>query len=132
MVFLQPHADVIEEILPDRSAPVVWPRVAPGGRCPVIVVEVDAAAIVLGPAVKLPEIKVTWPQVVIDNVEDHCNAMLMRALDELLECQRTTVVGFNRENMGGVVSPRPFPCKLGDGHDLDRIDAELSEVSQTR
>ena len=34
--------------------------------------------------------------------------------------------------MGGVVTPRPVSRKLADRHDLDRIDAQLFQMSQTR
>ena len=33
--------------------------------------------------------------------------------------------------MGGVVTPRPVSRKLAHRHDLDRIDAELFQMSQT-
>jgi hypothetical protein len=33
--------------------------------------------------------------------------------------------------MGGVVAPRPLSRKLGYRHDLDRVDAELFQMSQT-
>jgi hypothetical protein len=52
---------------------------------PVVVVEVDTAAIVLGPAVELPQIEVAGTQVVVYDVEDHRNALLVGALDEPLE-----------------------------------------------
>ena len=59
---------------------------------PVIVVEVDSTAIVLGPAVELPKIKIPGPKWLLNNIEDHCDAVvLMSALDELLERQSASV-----------------------------------------
>lgn len=131
VVFLEPHADVIEDILPDLAASVIGPGVPPWGVRPVVVVEVDAAAMVLGPAVELPQVEVTRAQVVVHDVEDHRDALLVGTLDEPLERHRTTIGALHRKDMGGVVAPRPFPCELGHRHDLDRIDAKPLQISQT-
>ena len=130
VVFLEPHQDVVEDELADLAASVIGPGVAPRRVRPVVVVEVDAAAIVLAPAVELPEIEVARAEVVVNDVEDHRDALLVGALDELLERQRASVGGLNRKDMGGVVAPRPFSRELGYRHDLDRIDAELFQMPQ--
>ena len=131
MVFLQPHHDVIEEVLTDLAASVIGPGFSPRRAGPVVVVEVDSAAIVLAPAVELPKIEIAGAQVVVNNVQDHRDALLVGALDELFERQRAAVGGLHREDMGGVVTPRPLSRKLAHRHDLDRIDAELFQMSQT-
>ena len=118
-------------ILTDLAASVIGPGVPPRCVRPVVVVEVDPAEIVLGPAVELPKIEVARAQVVVNDVEDHRDAMLVGALDEPLERQRASVVGLNRKDMGGVVTPRPVSRELGHRHDLDRIDAELFQMPQT-
>ena len=118
--------------MPDLAASVIGPGVPPGRFGPLVVVEVDAAAIVLGPAVELLQIEVARAQVVVNNVENHRNALLVGALDELLERHRATVGDLHREDMGRVVPPRPIPRKLAHRHDLYRIDAELFQISQTR
>ena len=105
MVFLEPHEDVIEEILTDLASSVIGPGFTPRRDGPVVVVEVDPAAIVLGPAVELPKIEVAGAQVVVDHVQDHRDALLVGALDELFERQRASVGGLHREDMGGVVTP---------------------------
>ena len=87
--------------------------------------------IVLGPAVELPEIEIPRAKVVVNNIEDHCDAVSVSALDELLERQRASVGELNRKDMGGVVAPRPLSRELGYRHDLDRVDAELFQMSQT-
>ena len=91
MVFLEPHEDVIEEVLTDLAASVIGPGFSPRRVGPVVVVEVDSAAIVLGPAVELPKIEVAGAQVVVNNVQDHRDALLVGALDELFERQRASV-----------------------------------------
>jgi hypothetical protein len=71
------------------------------------------------------------PKVVVNNVEDPFDVMPVGALDELLERQRTSLGELNRKDMGGVVAPRSLSRELGHRHDLDRIDAELFQMSQT-
>ena len=84
MVFLKPHEDVVEDILSDLVASVIGPGVPPRRMRPVIVVEVDATAIVLGPAVELPQIEVARAQVVVHDVEDHRDALLWARLTNRL------------------------------------------------
>ena len=131
MVFLEPHKDVVEDILSDLVASVIGAGLAPRRMGPVIVVEVDSTAIVLGPAVELPKIEIPRAKVVVNNVENDCDAVSVRALDELLERQRASVRELNRKDMGGVVAPRPLSRELGYRHDLDRVDTELFQMSQT-
>ena len=131
MVFLEPHQGVVEDVLSNLVASVVGTGVSPRRMRPVIVVEVDSTVIVLGPAVELPEIEIPRSEVVVNNIEDHCDAVPVSALDELLERQWASVGKLNRKDMGGVVTPRPLSRELGDRHDLDRVDAELFQMSQT-
>jgi hypothetical protein len=51
----------------------------------VVVVEVDAALVVLGPPVELPQVEIRRPEVVEDDVEDDRDAVLVGVLDEALE-----------------------------------------------
>ncbi len=132
VVFLEPHQGVIDEVLADLPSSVIRPCFSPRRVGPVVVVEVDSAAIVLAPAVELPEIEVAGAQVVVDHVEDHRDAFLMGTLDELLERQRAAVGGLHREDMGGVVAPRPVSGELADRHDLNRVDAKTLQMPQTR
>src|ERR1043166_4080120 len=132
MIFIEPHKDVVKNILSDLVASVIGAGVSPRRMRPVIVVEVDSTAIVLGPAVELPKIKIPRAKVVVHNIENHCDAMSVSALDELLERQRASVGKLNRKDMGGIVAPRALSRELGYGHDLDRVDAELFQISQTR
>src|SRR6185295_18260015 len=104
--FIEPHKDVVEDILSDLVASVIGTGVSPRRLGPVIVVEVDATAVVLGPPVELPKVEIPRPKVVVNDIEDHGDAMTVGALDELLERQRAAVGELNRKNMGGVVAPR--------------------------
>jgi hypothetical protein len=131
MIFLEPHKDVVEDILSDLVASVIGTGVSPRRMRPVIVVEIDSTVIVLGPAVELPKIEIPRAKVVVNNIEDHCDAISVGALDELLEPQRASIGELDRKDMGGIVAPRPVSRELGYRHDLDRVDAELFQMSQT-
>ena len=66
--------------------------------------------------------------VVVDHVQDHRDAALVRLLHELLEGERRAVVLVEREVEARVVAPRLVPVVLGDGHELDGVHAEPVEV----
>jgi len=85
MIFLEPHKDVVEDILSDLVASVIGTGVSPRRMRPVIVVETDSTVIVLGPTVELPKIEIPRAKMVVNNIEDHCDAVCVGALDELLE-----------------------------------------------
>jgi len=112
VVFFEPHENVVAEVLPDLTVSVSRPGVPPRRMRPVVVVEVDAAALVLGPAVELPQIEVARAQVVVHDVEDHRDALLVGALDESLERHRASLGDLNRKDMGRVVPPRPLSREL--------------------
>ena len=105
MIFLEPHEDVVEDILSDLAASVIGTGVSPRRMRPVVVVEVDSAAIVLGPAVELPKIEVPRAKVVVNDVEDHRDAVSVGALDELLERQRAAVGESQPKRYGRGCSP---------------------------
>ena len=130
VVFVEPHAGVIEDILAHLAAPVIGPGVAPGCARPFVVVKANAAATILGPAVALPKVEVTRPKVVVNDVEDHRDALGVSVLDEPLEPQGAAIIALDRKDVRRVVTPRPFPRKLGDRHDLDSVDAELFQMLQ--
>ena len=85
MVVLEPHQGVVADELADLAAAVVGAGVAPRRVVAPVVVEVDAAAVVLAPAVEPPQVEVARAEVVVDDVEDDREAVLVRGLDELLE-----------------------------------------------
>jgi hypothetical protein len=69
--------------------------------------------------------------VVVNNIDDHCDTVSVSALDELLERQRASIGELNRKDMGGIVAPRPLSSELSYRHDLECVDAELFQMSQT-
>ena len=130
MVFLQPHQGVVADELADFLATVIGAGRTPGSFGVPVVVEVDAALIVLAPAVKLPQIQITRAEVVVDDVQNHADPGLMGRLDEAFETGRTAVVGFHGENAGGVVSPGQVTGELGQRHHFDDVDAQLLQVAK--
>ncbi len=132
MVLFEPHERVLEEVLADLTSSVVGAGLPPRRATAVVVVEIDPAALVLGPAVELPEVEVAGAEVVVDDVEDHRDPLPVGALDELLERAGTAVGSLHGEDVAGVVAPRPLSRKLTHGHDLDRVHAQLSQVSKAR
>ena len=95
-----------------------------------VVVEVDAALVVLLPAIELPQVEIARTEVVVDHIQDDGDAALVRLPDELLEAVRPAIGTFHREDVGGVVAPGVIPGELGDRHDLDGIDPELHQMIQ--
>ena len=79
---VEPHQRVVADELAHLAAAVVGPGVAPRRRRLVVVVEVDAALVVLAPAVESPEVEVARAEVVVDDVEDDADAALVRLADE--------------------------------------------------
>jgi len=51
-------------------------------------------------------------------------------LDEFLEGIGATVVTLNGKDMGWIVTPGEATGKLHRGHDFDRVDAEISQVTE--
>jgi hypothetical protein len=77
-------------------------RMTPVRLCPAVLVEVDPAHAVLGPAVELPEVEVARAEVVVDDVEDDREAGLMGGTDEILERVRTAEGLLDREDVDGL------------------------------
>src|SRR4029450_8898722 len=102
MIFLEPHKVVVEDILTDLVASVIGTGVPPRRMHPVIVVEIDSTVIVLGSAVELPKIEIPRAKVVVNNIEDHCDAVCVGALDELLDPQRASVGQLNQKIWAGL------------------------------
>ena len=130
VVVLKPHHRVVVDELTNLATAVVRASVPPGRLRAVVVVEVDAALVVLLPAIELPQVEIARTEVVVDHIQDDGDAALVRLPDELLEAVRPAIGTFHREDVGGVVAPGVIPCELGDRHDLDGIDPELHQMIQ--
>jgi hypothetical protein len=124
----QPHARVVHEVGADFRAAVVGAGVAPGRLAAVVVVEVDAAAIVLAPPVEAPQVEVGGAEVVVDHVHEHRHAARVGLAHEGLEGIGAAVGALDGERMGRVVAPRDVARKLGHRHQPDSGDAEALEV----
>ncbi len=68
--------------------------------------------------------------VVVDDVEDHAEAVGVRGVDEALEAERAAVGRLRGAEVDAVVAPAVVAGELGDWHDLDRRHAELGELRQ--
>ncbi len=102
---LQPQQSVVAEVTADLVSAIVGACIAPRRTPPPVVVKIDAAAVVLVPAVKAPQIEIGGAQVVVDDVHDHGNAGVVGGPNERLECVGTAVVRLDGERMGRVVPP---------------------------
>ncbi len=128
LVLVQPRQGVIAQHLAHFGSAIVGPRVAPGRLGAVVVIEVDAAAVALRPAVEAPQVKVARPQVVIDHVEDDGDAMTVSRFDELLEAQHAAVIRLHGEWQRQVIAPGAAAGELHRRHDLHGVDAHLAQV----
>ena len=72
----------------------------------IVVVEIDAAPVALGPPVDFsPDAKIRGAQVVVDHVEQHGDATFVTGVDETLKSAKSAVGFFHREDMTWVVAP---------------------------
>ena len=128
----QPHHGVVANELADLAAAVVGTGVAPRGRGLPVVVEVDAALVVLAPSVELPQVEVRGAEVVVDDVDDDRQAVLVAGFDEVAQLFRAAVGALDGEDVGRVVTPRVVPGELHERHELDGVDAQVDEVVDLR
>ena len=128
VVFLHPHERIVTDVLPYFGAAEVRAGTAPRGIIAPVLVEVDAAAVVLAPAVESPQVQVAWPEVVVHHIQNYCKALAMGLLHEILELRRPAVGRLDSERMGRVVPPTAIPGELGNGHHLDAVDAQPLQV----
>jgi hypothetical protein len=68
--------------LTDFAASVIGTGFSPRRGGPIVVVEVDTAAIVFAPAIELPQIEVAGAEMIVNNVQDDSDALLVSALDK--------------------------------------------------
>ena len=68
------------------------------------------------------------PEVVVDDVEKHHQAALVRGVDQRLEIFRPAIGAVRREEQHAVVAPVPAAGKIGDRHQLDRGEARLGDM----
>ena len=127
---VEPHQGVVVEVGTHLLAAVVGARLSPRGCGALVVVEVDPTLALLAPAVELPEREVARAEVVEHDVDDDGDAVLVGLADDGLEQVGPAVGALDGEGARRVVAPRVVPGELGDGHQLDRGDAEVPEVAE--
>lgn len=105
MIFIKPHPHVIEYVLTDFATPVIGPGLSPRCYGAIIIIEVDATSIVLRPTIKLPLIKITRTEVIVDHVKDDSDACLMGALDEPFQSNRAAIIRIHSKEIRWIVAP---------------------------
>ena len=113
-----------------RSA-VVGTRVAPGSGRAVVLVEVDAALVVLRPAVEAPEVEIGWARGGCRRRRGapRCRPRGRRRT-RALRSSGCAVRRLHRERVGRVVAPRAVAGELEGRHQLDGADAQLAQVAE--
>ena len=67
---------------------------------------------------------------VVDDIENHAQAMLMRRIDEAAKIVGRAVEPRRREQIDAVVAPAEAALKLRDRHDFQHRHARLGEPRQ--
>ena len=65
---------------------------------------------------------------IVDDVEKHHQAALVRGIDQRLEILRPAVGAVGRVKQHAVVAPVPAAGEIGDRHQLDRGEARVGDV----
>ena len=93
------------EVLPHFVPTEVGTCIPPRRRATIVVVEIDAAPVALGPPVEAPDAKIRGAKVVVDHVEQHGDATFVAGVDESLKAAKSAVGFFHCEDMTWVVAP---------------------------
>lgn len=109
---------------------VIGASISPRSIGTLVIVEVDPAHSVFRPTVELPEVQVARSHMVKDHVKNDTEAVLVAFLNETLERIWPAVGHFHREEMRGIVAPRPVSGKLGHGQNFHRVDPQPLQVTQ--
>ena len=119
VVVAHPHQRVVAEEAAHLVAARLLEvnRVAPRRVMPAIEVGAELAGVVAHRA-----------EVVVDNVDEDCDASLMAGVDEALQAVGTAVRLVHGEELDAVVAPAELARKRCDRHQLNVRDAELREV----
>ena len=120
---LQPHPDVVQDVVAHRVAamPVVVDGRAPGGLVAIVEVAAEFAQIIPLRA-----------EVVIDHIEEDGEAFSVAGVHETLQAVRAAVTVLRGIGKHAVISPVAGARELADRHDLDGIDAQITELAQPR
>src|SRR5215204_710386 len=128
VALLEPAQRVVPNELPHFTPAVIGSRSAPRRLVSPIVVEIDSTLAEFIPAIELPEVQIVRAKVIVDDVEKNGDSAPMRRVDKLPQAVRAGVALFNGEDMRWVVTPGDIAWEFVCGKQLDRIDAEITQV----
>ena len=126
MIFSEPHCDIIKNELAYFWSSVVGSS-APWCIAALVVVKINAAAIILAPAVKAPQICIAV-KMIIHNVKNDADAVLMAGAYEFHQPMSSAEHAFDTENMIWRIAPTITKRHARDRHKLNNIDAEIAQV----
>src|SRR5581483_7740830 len=117
---MQPHLDIIQDVLPHFGPAEVRPCVTPWSLRTPVIIEIDAALVILAPTIKLPDVKVIIrAEVVIDNVEDNRYAPLVGFVDKAQKLSPAPIETLNCIDIIRGIPPTPIHRHAVDRHQLD-------------
>src|SRR5688572_2249897 len=110
VVIAQPHQCVVTEETPDfiASCVVEINGVTPRGVVPMREVRSEPIEIIAG-----------WSEVVVDDIQNHREAVCMTCVDQSLQAIGTAVRMVRSEQIHAVVAPSSQSGKLADWHQLE-------------
>ena len=126
MIFSEPHRDVVKDELAYFRPPVVGSS-APRRIAALVIIKIDAAAIILTPAVKAPQISIAVKMVVY-NVENDADTVLMAGAHEFHQSMPSAEHTFDAKNMIWRITPTVAKRHARDRHKFNNIDAEIAQV----
>jgi hypothetical protein len=115
--------------IPHLLASIIGTGAAPGSLSPVIVVKINTALFIFLPAIELPKVQVTRSEVVVNNIQDDCNASLCASRTNN-QRHRVHINALDRKNIRRVIAPGKIACEFGNGHDLDGVHFKPFQMPQ--
>ena len=125
---LHPAQRIVPKVLPHFVSAVIRPVHPPGSLFAVVVIKIDAALVVLAPAIELPQIAIVWTDMVINHVEKNRDTALVRFPHQIAKSVGASVGMLYREHISLVVAPGGIGWKFPRGHDLDHVDAQIPQI----
>ena len=126
MIFSEPHRDVVKDELAYFRPPVVGSS-APRRIAALVIIKIDAAAIILTPAIKAPQISITV-KMIVHNVKNDADAVLMAGAHEFHQPMSSAEHAFDTENMIWRIAPTIAKRHACDRHKLNNIDTEIAQI----
>jgi hypothetical protein len=117
VVFLQPIERIVEEEVAHHAAAFTI-HIDPGAPWCRVAIGKEA----LGVGVKIVS---GWAEVIVDHIEEHHEAQLVRPLDETLEILRAAIGCVRGIRQDAVIAPVPPARELADRHEFDRGHAQV-------